>query len=238
MISEREVVRWVARGAPWLAPAPSAYFVARASMGHLAVPVAVAIIIGLVIESLGLVAVYTTLWLAEWNGSKRKTDPSAPTWLAAALGGVYLLATVSLTVVLEVAPGLSVAAPAIFPLLAVVGAANLVLMARQEQRELDVQVDKVGRKAERQARRQGGRAGGRAGGGGGETPPLQGTMYDLGRANAQRATNRAARMAALGELMDVQPDAGPTSWARQLGVSRTTVYSYLEEIGRDGHGAG
>ncbi len=59
----------------------------------------------------------------------------------------------------------------------------------------------------------------------------------LASANAARAGNRAARMEALRALVEAEPAAGPAGWARALGCSRTTVYSYLEELrGRNGDG--
>ncbi len=126
----------------WLAP--SAYFVARSAMTHLALPLPVALIVAAIIETLGLATVHTALWAHDWNAHKRKTDPSAPLGLAIALGGVYVAATLGLLVFLEVWPFLAVYAPAIFPA-AVVGALNLALISRQEQRGGNRQ----GEKAER-----------------------------------------------------------------------------------------
>lgn len=146
---EKNVVKLVAKTAPWLAPFPSAYFVARASMEHLALPLAVAIVVAAIIETLGLSTVHTALWLSDWNGNKRKTDPGAPILLAVILGAVYVVATVGLTIVLEVVPSLATYAPALFPALAVVGAVNLALIAQQERREAMVKADKAERKAKR-----------------------------------------------------------------------------------------
>jgi len=112
---ERNLVKAVARLAPWLAPFPSAYFVARSGMVHLSLPLPVAIIVAAIIETLGLSTVHSALWLADWNASKRKTDPQAPVVVALALGAVYLVATLGLVVFLEVWPGLATYAPALFP---------------------------------------------------------------------------------------------------------------------------
>lgn len=146
---EKDIVKLIAKTAPWLAPFPSAFFVARASMEHLALPLFVAAAIAATIETLGLSTVHTALWLSEWNASKRKSDPSAPVILAVALGAVYVMATVGLTIFLEVMPSLATYAPALFPALAVVGAVNLALVAQQERREAAVRVDKAERKASR-----------------------------------------------------------------------------------------
>jgi hypothetical protein len=231
---EREAVRVVAKVAPWLAPVPSAFFVARSGMKHLGLPLAVAIVAAAIIETLGLSTVHTSLRLAEWNATKRKSDPRAPVALAWAMVGVYVLTTIGLVVVLEVWPWLATYAPALFPLLAVVGALNLVLISQQERRELDVQVDKAERKAARQARRKGKGAGERS------RPTEAGTTVDvqgasvLEKANAARRGNKAARMGALVQVLATDPDAGPAAWARSVGVSRTTVYSYLEELEGEG----
>lgn len=147
---EKSAVKLIAKTAPWLAPVPSAFFVARASMEHLALPFAVAVVVAAIIETLGLSTVHTALWLFDWNGNKRKSDPGAPTLLAIILGAIYVVATVGLTIVLEVAPILATYAPALFPALAVVGAVNLALVAQQERREAGVKADKAERKANRQ----------------------------------------------------------------------------------------
>jgi hypothetical protein len=135
---EKSTIRIVAKLSPWLAPLPSAYFVARSGMAHLTLPLPVAVIVAAIIETLGLATVHTASWAYDWNVTKRKSDPPAPVFLAIALGCVYVVATLGLVVFLEVWPELSTYAPAIFPALAVVGAVNLALIAQQERREGDV----------------------------------------------------------------------------------------------------
>ena len=93
---ERSAVKLVAKTAPWLAPVPSAYFVARSGMAHLALPLPVAIVVAAIIETLGLATVHTALWAYNWNETKRQSDPAAPFGLAVALGGVYVVATLGL----------------------------------------------------------------------------------------------------------------------------------------------
>ena len=152
---EKNTVKTVAKLSPWLAPLPSAFFVARSAIEHFALPLAVGVVLAAVIETLGLSTVHTCLWLADYNANRRKTDPSAPTWIAIALGAVYLVTTLGLVVFLEVWPGLATYAPGLFPFLAVVGAVNLALIAQQERRERAVKELKDQEKAERQARRSG-----------------------------------------------------------------------------------
>ena len=146
---ERGAVRTVAKLSPWLAPLPSAYFVARSAMAHLDTPLTVAVIMAAIIETLGLATVHTALWLYEWNAAKRKTDPASPLWLAIALGAVYIVATWGLVVALEVWPALATFAPAIFPALAVVGSLNLAIVARQESKEAAIADEKAARRAAR-----------------------------------------------------------------------------------------
>lgn len=150
---EKNAVKIVAKIAPWLAPFPSAFFVARSAVAHLDVPLLMAVVIAGIVETLGLASVHTWLWLSDWNSTKRKNDPAAPVNVAVSLGITYLVATVSLTVVLEVAPGLATYAPILFPVLAVVGAVNLALISQQEQKEVTVNLECQERKAKRQAGR-------------------------------------------------------------------------------------
>ena len=227
--AEKNLVRLVAKVAPWLAPFPSAFFVARSGMAHLALPLPVAIVVAAIIETLGLSSVHSALWLADWNASKRKTDPQAPVVVALALGAVYLAATLGLVVFLEVWPALSTYAPALFPALAVVGAVNLALISQQERREAAVQTEKEERKARRRARRQE------------QRPPPSPQVYNLApkaaafdnptaKARQAQASNRHARLDALLTFYLDNPGAGPTAASRALGVSRQTIYNYLAEL--------
>jgi uncharacterized membrane protein len=111
---EKNAIKAVGKLSPWLAPFPSAYFVARSAIVHLALPLPVAVVVAAIIETLGLATVHTALWAYDWNAHKRKTDPRAPVGLATALGLVYVVATLGLVVFLEVWPALAVYAPALF----------------------------------------------------------------------------------------------------------------------------
>ena len=86
---ERALTDLIARFAPWLSPLPTAYLSARATILHLAWPVALGVVAGVIIESLGLAAINTALELYDYNRSRRKTDPAAPLWIAVGLGLVY-----------------------------------------------------------------------------------------------------------------------------------------------------
>lgn len=150
---ENSTVKIVAKTAPWLAPLPSAYFVARSAMTHLAVPLTIAIIIAAIIETLGLASVHTALRAYDWNMHKRQSDPRAPVALTVVLGGVYIVTTWGLVVVLEVWPALSIYAPAIFPALAIIGAVNLAVIAQQELREKVQAADRKERSERQKAAR-------------------------------------------------------------------------------------
>lgn len=222
---EKNAVRIVAKLSPWLAPLPSAYFVARSAITYLALPLPVAVIVALIIETLGLATVHTALWAHDWNTHRRKTDPSAPLGLCIALGGVYVVATLGLVVFLEVWPLLATYAPALFPALAVVGALNLAMISRQEQREAVVEIEKAERKAQRQTPHRETSA----------SPSIAlsktailDTSLDVARRN--RKIKRDARLDALVAFYASNPKAGPTEAGRAIGVSRQTVYTYLDEI--------
>jgi hypothetical protein len=177
-----------------------------------------------IIETLGLATVRTALWAHDWNSHKRKSDPAAPVALAVALGAVYVVATLSLIVFLEVWPTLATYAPAIFPALAVVGALNLALISRQEQREATVVAEKAERRAVRQARRQAER----------KASKDRKSDTNIDTLLAGRRAKRQARMNSLVSFCSDNPDAGPTAAGAAIGVSRQTVYTYLAELEHDG----
>jgi hypothetical protein len=217
--TEKSVIKVVAKLSPWLAPVPSAFFVARSAMMHLALPLPVAVVVAAIIETLGLATVHTALWAYDWNVHKRKTDPSAPVVLALALGAVYTMATLGLVVFLEVWPFLATYAPALFPALAVVGAVNLALISRQEHREAAAEAQKTEARERRRARRV-------------KRQMSNDTNLDT-RLDALRAARKAKRDARITELVTFyaeNPSAGVTAAGKAISVSRQTVYNYLAEL--------
>ncbi len=226
---EKNTIKSIAKLSPWLAPLPSAYFVARSAIVHLALPLPVAVVVAAIIETLGLATVHTALWAYDWNTHKRKTDPTAPLALTVVLGAVYVVSTLGLVVFLEVWPSLATYAPALFPALAVVGALNLAMISRQEQREADVRAEKAERKAECQARRQGvSKATQVQLSGGSSRTAVLNTSLDIARQT--RKAKRDARKGMLLAFYASNPGAGPTEAGRAIGVSRQTVYAYLAEL--------
>jgi len=222
---ERNTIKNVAKLSPWLAPIPSAFFVARSAIAHLAVPLPVAVIVAAIVETLGLASVHTWLWLSDWNATRRKSDPQAPVRVAVVLGAVYLVVTIGLTVALEIAPTLATYAPALFPILAVVGAVNLALIAQQEQREASVNLERQERKAERQAKRQPAVKATAE-----KVPTLGENGHKMDAANAARVSTRQATLDTLVNILVDSPDAGVTDLSRRVGRSRTAVYGYLDEL--------
>jgi len=134
---------------PWLAPLPSAFFVYRSGMLHLGMTQAIALVAAAVIELLGLASTSITLTLYEYNQTKRKSDPVAPTWLAFGLVMVYFVTTILLAVVLDAIPSLAQFAPAIFPLLSLAGVGVLALRIDQRRRLDEIEKGKNKRQNQR-----------------------------------------------------------------------------------------
>jgi cobalamin biosynthesis protein CobD/CbiB len=206
--------------APWLAPIPTAWLVGAATVKHLAWPVPVAIVAAAIVESLGLAATNTALELREYNQSKRKIDPPAPAWLAAGLVGGYIAIAILLTVALDVVPSQARYAPAIWPALSLTGAVILALRADHRRRLAAIAQDKAERKAARQ-------------------------VVSTVKRKVSTVKERQVSSVKVDSLLDAyldNPALTPTQAAQALGVSRQTVYNYLEQleragtIRRNGHG--
>ena len=133
---EKSAVDIMAVFAPWLGPIPSAYLVGTAVSEHLGWHPIISWIAAAAVELIGVVSVVLALRLYEWNQTKNKTDPAAPFGLALAVVSVYFIVTIGLTVLLDVVPELARYAPAVFPLLAAVGAVNIALKNGQQRREV------------------------------------------------------------------------------------------------------
>lgn len=132
---ERAAVELLAVLGPWFGPIPSAYLVGRACMNYLHWHWLIAWIAAAAVESIGVVSVVLALRLYDWNETRTKLDPAAPFTLSVFLVGTYFIVTIGLTVLLDVIPGLARYAPAIFPLLAAVGAVNIAIKNGQQRRE-------------------------------------------------------------------------------------------------------
>lgn len=148
----KSALRLIASTGPWLAPVLSAFFIGRSIYLHLllqwqvevvrispAVNLAVAVIAGASVEVLAIVSVHNCLALHRWNDQGRVQKQKggwekAPLWLAITCAGAYVATAVLLLVVLEAVPELAQYAPILFPMLAIVGAINLVVLNQHQDR--------------------------------------------------------------------------------------------------------
>jgi hypothetical protein len=234
---ENNVIDLVAKIAPWLAPIPTAYLVGRATVEHLEWPPAIGFLAGVVIESLGLVSCATALDLYQFNQNRRKNDPPAPFGLAVIMILIYFLVAVFLTIVLDIQPDWSLVAPAIFPLLSLVGVTEIALRKNYQDRIQKIANEKADRRAERQAsfsnRRQDLQGSGQA--------SLSDNLSNIGQfdmnLNRLQAGRKAKLDSRLDRLMDIyhtNPSLRISDAARVLNVSRQTIYSYLEQLEKAG----
>jgi hypothetical protein len=242
---EHSAVRLVARLAPWLAPLPNAYFVARSAMLHLAVPLWMALVIGAVLELLGLAAVHTALSLHQWNSQPAvQRDHGwqrAPLALALLSCAVYLLAVLFLSVVLEALPALAPWAPALFPLITAVGALTLALISQHDARierycapkstvtqSAGLRTAQVVRptpaqnqNAQRPLTVQNA----------GQQPPTNLAQHaQFAPINAQRRLRRDEAYNFILGIYSEDPHASVSDIARALSVHRNTIYNYLDEL--------
>ena len=232
---------------PWLAPIPSAVLVANATLKHLGWSEPVAIVAGLIIEGLGLTATSTALMLWDWNARRPAGEPPAPFWVSALLVATYLFCTIGLTVVLDLDTSLAHYAPAIFPLLALVGTINIALRSQHRQRlaritekemreheaaemekaerKAEAERRRIERKAEREAKRQ-------------TSVPVTSITESIDglvdRLQAGRAAKKASIIDAMIDAYRRNPHMGDTELGGMVGVTRQTIYNYKHELERAG----
>jgi len=234
---EKNVIDLVAKIAPWFAPIPTAYLVGRATVVHLEWPPAIGFLAAVVIESLGLVSCATALDLYQFNQNRRKNDPPAPFGLAVIMILIYFVVAVFLTIVLDIQPDWSLVAPAIFPVLSLVGVTEIALRKNYQDRIQKIANEKADRKAERQAsssnKRQDLQGSGRA--------SLSDMLSNNGQLDMNLTRLQAGRKAKLDSRLDrlldtfrTNPNLGISDAARLLNVSRQTIYSYLEQLEQAG----
>jgi hypothetical protein len=236
---------------PWLAPIPSAVLVANATMNHLAWSLPVAIVAGLIIEGLGLTSTSTALTLWDWNARRPKGEPRAPFWLAGLMVAVYLVSTIGLTVVLDMDVALVHIAPALFPVLALVGTINIALrsqhkhrleriaqaeqLARDEalkaeqERKADEERRRLERKADREARRQ---------------AKLPGVSNEVSNDRSidtysdkgvqSRREKYESNLTALLDAYRDNRELGPSEAARMFDVTRQTIDNWRDELEKRG----
>ena len=230
---ENNLADGIAATAPWITPLPSAVLVSTAVVQKLHWSSSMGWITALIIESLGFSTVSTSLLLWEYNADKRKTDPKAPFEIAICLVAVYLISTISLTILLDILPELGRYAPAIFPVLSLVSAVNLVLRFGHRKRKTAIIFEKEKRKTERQ-RKQAGNV---------QTYDPSLSKYGseniapdhfLTMARQVRKDNMDTRKDRLLSIYREHPLLGVTEVSQVLNLSRQTVYTYLNQLEGDG----
>lgn len=249
--AEARLTDFIAGCVPWLAPIPSAVLVANATMIHLGWSDPVAIVAGLIIEGLGLTSTSTALTLWDWNARRPRGEPKAPFWLAGLMVAVYLVSTIGLTVVLDMDTALVHIAPALFPILALVGTINIALRSQHKNRLARVEDSEIKRleieakaaderKAEDERRRQERREAR-------EAKRLTSVNQSVNEVSnnglidtnqtllqAGRASKKASNIDMMLGIFRTDPHAEITGVARQLSIGRQTVYNYLDELEKSG----
>lgn len=240
--AESTAVDLVARLSPWLAPLPTAYLTATATVKHLSWPTQMGAVAGVVIESLGLASVSTALELREYNATKRKSDPTAPFGLSVALAGVYFGAVTSLTVALDTIPSMATFAPLAFPILSLAGVTVLAIRRDHRRRIEAIAQQKAERRATRATRKsaQKDRPARAQRVHQGDAPEVQSSAQNgaqngaLDAVNRTRQERKAGLLSALVDAYQGDPELGATAAARLLKVHRNTIYSYTAELEQAG----
>ena len=147
------LVNLVANVAPWLAPLPTAWLVYDRTVLHLDWPAWVGIIAAATLEALGVAIMATALDLYRYQRGKRKSDPDAPLWMAAALIGLYFLAALLLVLVLDLVPAIATWSQAVFPVLSLASMALLALRMDHSFRLEEIATAKAEASAKRAERR-------------------------------------------------------------------------------------
>lgn len=230
---ERTAIGMVSRLLPWLAPIPSAYLIGKAAMNQLQFPLGLGLIVAVIVEFLGLAAMSTFLDVFIFNQNRRKSDPPAPLWLPIMLVALYLILVISLTVIIEIVPSLTVYSPVLYPGISLAGYIMLSLQYYLSHRRKMISDEKAERRAERQAARS-------------EqvkiidtnsSSSLSNTMSnngDLDRLEAGKQEKKARKLTNLLGEIQKNPGANISDLARILKVSRQTVYSHLELLEKEG----
>lgn len=252
-IHEEGIIDFVSKLSPWIAPLPSAWFVHDATVRHLAAGSALAWIIAVVIETLGLTTTHTALGMHAWNKAHAsQPEKQAPFGLSVILAVVYVVATLMLITVLEVAPNLQHYAPAMFPILAVVGAVNLALRShhnsrvRLERSEIEetkqrlhqAQDEDRAQKLEEKRLRAMAKYGMTVNPAVTSTVPHSvtlgvDTLSDIPNATSNATSEKLTmpqRQAAIKAYLASNKDPGASALGRMFGVDRKTIYRDLEAI--------
>ena len=111
----------------WLAPLPSAVSVANAAHRHLAYEPWLSFVVGLIVELLGFATTNRAFDLWYYNQTRREDEPKAPLGIAVWLVIAYVISTIALSVISDLATSIVHYLPAIFPIMALTGTVNVAL---------------------------------------------------------------------------------------------------------------
>lgn len=152
-MNERNVIRFLLKVGPWLAPVGTVFAVQRAVKVHFQFPDLVAWPVALVIEVLGIGTIYLMLIMDDWNRrrSAKSIDPKARAGLARLLVLFYIATTMTLVILLDVVPELNRWALAVLPLVSVVAYFALSLFAEHEHMEQTKEQVKIEQRERRKA---------------------------------------------------------------------------------------
>lgn len=138
---------------PWLAPIVPAY-IAWDHMTHvLLFPATISFIGAAVVEFLGLSTVITATQFWDWNDSKRKTDQTAPFWIAIIAASFYLVIIVTINVLLDDSAPLSRLSKALLSLLSIVAAIIIAIRSQHARRVATLEAERQERRQERQEKK-------------------------------------------------------------------------------------
>ena len=132
------VNKWILRITPVLAPMPTAYVIYGKLVTVLDWETWIAFVAAAVIELIGFRSIGLAVEMYQFNRSLNATEKTlrAPLWLASSVVGLYTLAVLSLTILLEILPALSQWTPIAFVVMGLVGGGLLAtLSSDQEARE-------------------------------------------------------------------------------------------------------
>lgn len=146
----------VADVAPWLAPSIPAYLVYHNTSSKLGIEFPFNLFAAVAVETLGLASVHTALEFWTWNGEKRKTDDTAPFFVAVVATLFYMVVVLTVNAVLDFTSDLyaQIFAKALLSLLSLDAALIVAMRASHARRLSDVQDEKRERKEARQMPRQ------------------------------------------------------------------------------------
>lgn len=118
----------------WLAPLPSAVSVANAAHRHLGYEPWLAVVVGAVVELLGFATTNRAFDLWYYNQTRREDEPKAPLFVAGTLVVIYVVSTIALSVISDLATDVVHYLPAIFPIMALTGTINVALGRQHDMR--------------------------------------------------------------------------------------------------------